>query len=364
MSSVKAAIVRVKTKPQPKFVFDHLSRRREIQIFDGMLFGRSAGAEKFPHDELMSGKHLLIHVQEGKTFIEDLDSTNGTKLNDRLILPRQLIQVSHGDIIKIGKQKFRCRDTLIRDRVKFRFESYPIIKETIQRVGTWTFYLFIVLMFVLFYSNRHYPIDKKYVENSDEKELLDRLGTSIRANTAGEVCLKVGQNEKLPCLRKIGAEIESKGVGLTYFMSFYDQNTRILNQELSNPNLSTPQKIAFRLYWLESTLHILDLLLQRKRTHLISFSVPDHLFAIHSANAILVILPHLDRLAIHTFQSGSEIEPSFTDYEREHFNDLRAEYTSMKARLLEASELDRFDNFISYFVKPQTFEIDTTFRAD
>lgn len=56
-------------------------------------------------DASCSGFHAKIYFQQGEWIVEDLNSTNGTNVNNRLVNGRALI--TEGDIIKIGRTSFR-----------------------------------------------------------------------------------------------------------------------------------------------------------------------------------------------------------------------------------------------------------------
>lgn len=52
------------------------------------------------NDPYVSRKHAQILFENGKFYIEDLGSTNGTFLNDKLITEK--MELKDGDIIKLG----------------------------------------------------------------------------------------------------------------------------------------------------------------------------------------------------------------------------------------------------------------------
>ena len=57
----------------------------------------------------ISGKHASLRVQEGKFFLTDLDSTNGTFLNrDDKRIARE--EIKDNDLIRLGEVtlKFKC----------------------------------------------------------------------------------------------------------------------------------------------------------------------------------------------------------------------------------------------------------------
>ena len=66
-----------------------------------ILIGRSKkSAIKIRYDELASRKHALIYWQNNFCYLEDLDSTNGSYINDELIKGTRKLE--NGDILRLG----------------------------------------------------------------------------------------------------------------------------------------------------------------------------------------------------------------------------------------------------------------------
>lgn len=65
----------------------------------------------------ISQKHLCIELKDNKWTLADLDSSNGTFLNDDRLLPNKPCPLKNGDAIKIGEE------TLI--RVKIESQASP-----------------------------------------------------------------------------------------------------------------------------------------------------------------------------------------------------------------------------------------------
>lgn len=72
----------------------------EIEIEDGMVLGRVQGCHVVIADSKASRRHARFISQRGVVEIEDLESSNGTKLNGKDITRRML---RNGDLILIGK---------------------------------------------------------------------------------------------------------------------------------------------------------------------------------------------------------------------------------------------------------------------
>lgn len=55
-------------------------------------------------DKYISGKHLRFLNDESGVYVEDLNSTNGTRVNGRLISTKT--RIKRGDILKMGRTEF------------------------------------------------------------------------------------------------------------------------------------------------------------------------------------------------------------------------------------------------------------------
>lgn len=58
-----------------------------------------------PDDGYASAEHAKIYWQEGSWWLEDLMSSNGTTLNDKLLTAPS--QLTPRDVIKVGRTTFR-----------------------------------------------------------------------------------------------------------------------------------------------------------------------------------------------------------------------------------------------------------------
>ncbi len=62
-----------------------------------------------PFDAIQMGvsrRHALIHREEDGYYITDLNSTNGTRINGRRLLPNTPCRLSSGDIVRLGRFEF------------------------------------------------------------------------------------------------------------------------------------------------------------------------------------------------------------------------------------------------------------------
>lgn len=80
---------------------------------DGLTFGRTASNKVIIDDLAVSSEHaeIQVHVDEneGNLYVlKDLDSTNGTFINEHQIQNEQLLR--HKDVIRVGWNSFTFLD--------------------------------------------------------------------------------------------------------------------------------------------------------------------------------------------------------------------------------------------------------------
>lgn len=100
---------RVKRKPT-LVTLDARGRRTRLNAFaetDQVILGRGPECSVTLKDEFASNLHAKIYQVEGRYYVEDLGSTNGTYINGRRInYPTEL---RSGDSIKIGRTVMEFR---------------------------------------------------------------------------------------------------------------------------------------------------------------------------------------------------------------------------------------------------------------
>ncbi len=69
------------------------------------VIGRDAQCQLRPASALISNRHCALIRREGKVFVRDFGSTNGTLINDRAFTGD--IEVQNGDLLKAGPLAFR-----------------------------------------------------------------------------------------------------------------------------------------------------------------------------------------------------------------------------------------------------------------
>lgn len=95
-----------------------------------MVVGRGAQARIAIADDSVSREHARLIVTGATVELEDLGSSNGTRVNDRPVLARSLLR--DGDIVQLGSVHFKF---FARDSVENAFHDEIFRKATID-VGT------------------------------------------------------------------------------------------------------------------------------------------------------------------------------------------------------------------------------------
>ncbi|MCL4466323.1 MAG: FHA domain-containing protein [Chloroflexi bacterium] len=83
----------------------HLTRGHAFALRDVTSIGRSTSSAIRVEDPYASAEHALVTLRDGRAWLEDLGSTNGTFLNRRQIAKPTLLQ--SGDIVQVGQVKFK-----------------------------------------------------------------------------------------------------------------------------------------------------------------------------------------------------------------------------------------------------------------
>ncbi len=82
-----------------------LSSGERFDLFGGLSIGRSADADVRIEDRYASGLHARIYTRAGRHYVEDMNSTNGTLLNDASLSGEA--ELVPGDLVRIGDTEFR-----------------------------------------------------------------------------------------------------------------------------------------------------------------------------------------------------------------------------------------------------------------
>jgi pSer/pThr/pTyr-binding forkhead associated (FHA) protein len=81
------------------------STKEETRVLGEMVFGRLDVDQNYPDDTLISRRHLRFVCADDVVLIEDLGSTNRTKVNGKLLKASTLYKLRSRDVIEFGQQK-------------------------------------------------------------------------------------------------------------------------------------------------------------------------------------------------------------------------------------------------------------------
>ena len=82
-----------------------LERDHRFDLIGGLSIGRSKDADVQIDDRYASSIHARVFERAGRTFVEDMSSTNGTLLNDATL--KGEAELLDGDVVRIGDTEFR-----------------------------------------------------------------------------------------------------------------------------------------------------------------------------------------------------------------------------------------------------------------
>lgn len=82
-----------------------LEQGERFDLIGGLSIGRSSEADVRITDRYASGVHARIFSRDGRTYIEDMNSTNGTQLNDATL--KGEAELIDGDVVRIGDTELR-----------------------------------------------------------------------------------------------------------------------------------------------------------------------------------------------------------------------------------------------------------------
>jgi predicted component of type VI protein secretion system len=82
-----------------------LEAGERFDLIGGLSIGRSAEADVRIDDRYASGVHARIFSRDGHTYVEDMNSTNGTLLNDATL--KGEAELIDGDTVRIGDTEFK-----------------------------------------------------------------------------------------------------------------------------------------------------------------------------------------------------------------------------------------------------------------
>jgi pSer/pThr/pTyr-binding forkhead associated (FHA) protein len=95
-----------------------------IRIHEVATIGRDADNDIVLNDQTVSRCHALVEARLGSVMLTDLDSTNGTLVNDTPVPADEPIRLRHGDRIKIGLSEL-CYEVPIQRKVSYLDRATP-----------------------------------------------------------------------------------------------------------------------------------------------------------------------------------------------------------------------------------------------
>ena len=76
-----------------------------IPLRNALSIGRGPGNDLIVDEDTVSGRHALVVQRDGRWWIDDLQSRNGTQVNASEVVGSR--QLKPGDIIQIGRVSLR-----------------------------------------------------------------------------------------------------------------------------------------------------------------------------------------------------------------------------------------------------------------
>lgn len=77
---------------------------REVALHGDAVVGRDETSHILIDDNTVSRRHALVVERDGRWWIADTGSYNGTFLNDRRLAPGVALQLRHADRIRVGSE--------------------------------------------------------------------------------------------------------------------------------------------------------------------------------------------------------------------------------------------------------------------
>ena len=85
-------------------VLKPLGQGESVPVVGDLVVGREAGCDLVLDSGTVSGKHARLSIQAGEVWLEDLDSTNGTFVNESKLADR--VQLRNGDRVRFDIVEF------------------------------------------------------------------------------------------------------------------------------------------------------------------------------------------------------------------------------------------------------------------
>ena len=103
-----------------------------IVLDKDLAIGRDPSSDLMLDEATVSREHALVRLLEGRWYVEDRGSLNGTSLNGVRLTPGNPVAVRHGDRIAFGGEGFVFSWSESAD-IPGRTESLPVVGPRIER---------------------------------------------------------------------------------------------------------------------------------------------------------------------------------------------------------------------------------------
>ncbi len=77
------------------------------------LLGRSSDCNIILFDKKCSHHHCIIYKRENHFSIEDLESSNGSRLNGKVLKAKRAVPCSFGDLIQLGRTSLKLSERAV-----------------------------------------------------------------------------------------------------------------------------------------------------------------------------------------------------------------------------------------------------------
>jgi C4-dicarboxylate-specific signal transduction histidine kinase len=104
-----------------------------FEVIEPLMMGRSRKCQVLLDDGLVSRCHSLFEIKDGKLYVSDLGSRNGTFVNQNKI--EDVHPVEHGDIVRIGRLEFQVIIENKSKKLQFTDDlavAEPVLKKTLM----------------------------------------------------------------------------------------------------------------------------------------------------------------------------------------------------------------------------------------
>jgi adenylate cyclase len=97
----------------------------EIELDDTFIIGRRDGCQLQIHETKVSRQHAMVRLQEGRYWLYDLGSSNGSYLNGKRII--DCVRLRDGDVVGVGSRRFTfCAEDGSPTSVNMAVEQYSM----------------------------------------------------------------------------------------------------------------------------------------------------------------------------------------------------------------------------------------------